>query len=272
MRLYNSTDLGRTLLALASPGTSKTPNVPHSLEAPFRAQLLIRPIFAQLAASRPGFAHPARSRSPRTSRPRASFSSPDHRSALTTLRAFLRLRPSKIPSPPSAHRSRAPPAPFLTQPFTCLRAPTPSHARAHSRFAPMNARERALPSSFTPSSHARVQRRTVTRPDPVSHSDARSVDLSSDGAEDRARAERSVGRSVPATGPRDGSRLDGVCPPGDKSRVQSRFDSLAETSSGSTIDRSRPVDGHRPRAKISSRWRVGRSIDRSNRSIRSVVS
>ena len=60
-----------------------------------------------------------------------------------------------------------------------------------------------------------------------------------------------------------------VCPPPrDKSRVQSRdFDSLAETSSGSTIDRSRPVDGHRPRAKISSDdgASVDRSIDRIDR-------
>ena len=259
----------------------------------FQAQLLIRPIFAQLAASRPRFAHRrARVRPQRTSlrlHPRHLVLVPGPPlGAHHRLRAFLRLRPSEK----SHHR------PPLTAPAPLPRRSSPNRPRVSAHFP------RTLPTrtprarrDSRPRTRARARsslvvhtrprrtlafaRRTVTRPHDDSIVPRECARLSTnppDGAEDPARRAvgRSVGRSVPATGSRDGSRLDGVSPPPrDESRVQSRdFDSLAETSSGSTIDRSRPVDGHRPRAKISSDdgASVDRSIDRSNRSVRSVVS
>ena len=253
----------------------------------FQAQLLIRPIFAQLAASRPRFAHRrARVRPQRTSlrlHPRHLVLVPGPPlGAHHRLRAFLHLRPSEK----SHHR------PPLTAPAPLPRRSSPNRPRVSAHFP------RTLPTrtprarrDSRPRTRARARsslvvhtrprrtlafaRRTVTRPHDDSIVPRECARLSTnppDGAEDPARRAvgrtvgRSVGRSVGRCrrrGPVMGHDSTVCPPPRDESRVQSRdFDSLAETSSGSTIDRSRPVDGHRPRAKISS---VDRSIDRIDR-------
>ena len=212
-----------------------------------------------------------------------SFSSPDHRSALTTdsARFFAFDRPknpitalrSPLPRP-----SRAVPHRTVHVSPRTFHAPFPRARRARAAIrAHERAHERALPSSFTPVLGARSRSRVAPSRDRTtirsSHANARDCRPILRTARKIPRAERSVGRSVGRCrrrGPVMGHDST-VCPPPRGTNracnlvilIRSRRRRVGPRSTGH--DRSMDIDRARRYRRTMARRSIDRSIDRIDR-------